>query len=66
MNKVLELIAKHAVISTVALSILLILIGLGLAFSPNLILRILRWVLIVGNICGGAYLLIRTIIRAKQ
>ena len=65
MNNALAFIAKHAVISTVALSILLILIGLGLIAAPQLILRILRWVLIIGNIGVGVYLLIRTIARAK-
>ncbi|MBO5569935.1 MAG: hypothetical protein J6A79_13530 [Clostridia bacterium] len=66
MNKFLDFIARHAVISTTAFAILLILIGFGLLFKPSLILLILRYGLAVGNIGVGLVLLIRTLLRAAQ
>ena len=66
MNKVLDFIARHAVISTTVCAILLILIGLGLLFKPSLILLILRYSLAVANIGVGLVLLIRTLLRAAQ
>ena len=66
MNKTLDFIARHAVISSAVFAILLILIGLGLLFRPSLILLILRYGLAFGNIGGGLFLLIRTLLRAAQ
>lgn len=66
MNKYLDFIARHAVISTTAFAILLILIGFGLLFKPSLILLILRYSLAVANIGVGLVLLIRTPLRAAQ
>ncbi len=66
MNKVFDFIAKHAVLSTTALAILLILIGLGLVFKPSLILLVLRYGLAVGNIGGGLFLLVRMLLRAAK
>ena len=66
MNKFLDFVARHAVISITAFAILLILIGLGLLFKPSLILLILRYGLAVGNIGGGLVLLIRTLLRAAK
>ena len=66
MNKCLDFISRHAVISTTAFAILLILIGFGLLFKPSLILLILRYGLAVGNIGGGLVLLIRTLLRAAK
>ena len=66
MNKYLDFIARHAVISTTAFAILLILIGFGLLFKPSLILLILRYSLGVANIGVGLVLLIRTLLRAAQ
>ncbi len=66
MNRFFDFIAKHAVLSTTAMSSLLILIGLGLLFKPSLILLVLRYGLAVGNIGGGLFLLVRTLLRAAQ
>ena len=66
MSKLLDFIARHAVISTTAVAILLILVGLGLRFKPSLILLILRYGLAIANIGGGLFLLIRTLLRAVQ
>ncbi len=66
MNKLLNIISRHAVISTSAFAILLILVGLGLLVKPSLILLILRYGLAIGNIGGGLFLLIRTLLRAVQ
>lgn len=66
MSKLLDFIARHAVISTTAVAILLILVGLGLLFKPSLILLILRYGLAIANIGGGLFLLIRTLLRAVQ
>ena len=66
MNRFLDFIARHAVISTTAFAILLILIGFGLLFKPSLILLILRYSLAVANIGVGLVLLIRTLLRAAQ
>ena len=66
MNKVLDFIARHAVISTTVCAILLILVGLGLLFKPGLILQILRYGLAVGNIGGGLFLLFRTLLRSAE
>ena len=66
MNKIADFIAGHAVISTTAFAILLILVGLGLLFKPGLILLILRYGLAIGNIGGGLFLLIRMLLRAMQ
>lgn len=66
MSKLLDFIARHAVISTTAFAILLILIGLGLMFKPSLILLILRYGLAIANIGGGLFLLIRNLLRAAQ
>ena len=66
MNKFLDFVARHAVISTTAFASLLILIGLGLLLKPSLILLILRYSLAVANIGVGLVLLIRTLLRAAQ
>lgn len=66
MNKIADFIARHAVLSTTALAILMILIGLGLLFQPSLILLVLRYGLAVGNIGGGLFLLVRMLLRAVQ
>lgn len=66
MNRFLDFIARHAVISTTAFAILLILIGLGLLFKPSLILLIMRYSLAVANIGVGLVLLIRTLLRTVQ
>lgn len=66
MNKIADFIARHAVISTIAFAILLILIGLGLLLKPSLILLILRYGLAIGNIGSGLFLLIRILLRAVQ
>ena len=66
MNRFLDFVARHAVISTTAFASLLILIGLGLLFKPSLILLILRYGLAVGNIGVGLVLLIRTLLRAAR
>ena len=66
MNKVFNFIAKHAVLSTMAMASLLILIGLGLLFRPSLILLVLRYGLAVGNIGGGLFLLVRMLLRAAK
>lgn len=66
MNRFLDFIARHAVISTTAFAILLILIGLGLLFKPSLILLILRYSFAVANFGVGLVLLIRTLLRAAQ
>lgn len=66
MNRFLDFIVRHAVISTTVFAILLILIGLGLLFKPSLILLILRYGLALANIGGGLFLLIRTLLRTAQ
>ena len=66
MNKIVDYIARHAVISTTVLAILLVLVGLGLLFKVDLILLILRYGLAIGNIGGGLFLLIHMLLRAAQ
>ena len=66
MNKILDFIARHGVISTAVFAILLILIGLGMLLNPSLLILILRYVLVVGNIGGGLFLLIHTLLRVGK